>query len=400
VRILQVAWEYPPLVYGGLGRHVHALAESQAAAGHDVVVLTQQPPDAALDEILAGVQVIRVPYLPLVGELDDLIPWVSGFNEALILTGQSLRDRWQPEVVHAHDWTTATAGVLLAQFYSVPLVVTVHATEAGRHQGYLPTELSRSINEVELSFTHNASRIITCSTFMHDEVVRLFSVDPDQVDVIPNGIDLQHWYPPVSQGGTSHEQFAGDDRSIVYTGRLEYEKGVHTLLAAMPAILVGCPTARLVVAGAGSYDRELRELRMSLGLQRHVQFTGWLPEDELLALYTSADVIAVPSIYEPFGLVPLEAAALTTPVVVAAVGGLVETITDGATGTTFVSGDSAALAAAVLQVLGDPESAAKMAQAAYEQVVRDNNWTRISGLTIDTYAIALQPPGWLQPTSS
>ena len=156
---------------------------------------------------------------------------------------------------------------------------------------------------------------------MRWEVTRLFDLPPPSVDVVPNGIHLDTWHVPEQRAIEARDRWAAADAPfIAYTGRLEYEKGVHTLLRALPRLRRRFPGLRLVVAGTGTHEADLRALARSLRLGRAVTFTGFLDQDVLAVLAAAADVAVVPSIYEPFGMVALEAAAAGTPLVVADTG--------------------------------------------------------------------------------
>lgn len=145
MRVLLISWEYPPLIYGGLGRHVHGLAEALATRGHDVVVLTQAHPRAALDARVNGVRVVRVAPDPPARDLaTDLVAWVLGINTALARTGRAVVAGWRPDLVYVHDWVAAHAGVDLAESADVPLIATIHATEVGLWDGWLSTPVSRA----------------------------------------------------------------------------------------------------------------------------------------------------------------------------------------------------------------------------------------------------------------
>ncbi len=388
MRVLHVSWEYPPLVYGGLGRHVHALAEAEAAAGHEVVVLTQQPEDAPRNDVVNGVRVHRVetvpPAVPL--DTDHLLTWVMGLEHSMVREGGRLLEEWAPEVVHGHDWLVAHAGTALADRAGVPLVSTTHATEAGRHQGWLPTDLSRSIHSVEWWLAHEATRTIVCSEHMRGEVVTLFDADPAQIDVIPNGIDLRRWTAPTGVAAARRRwQPDPDAPLVVFSGRLEWEKGVHTLLAAVPALRRRFPGLRVVVGGRGGQAEALAAQARESRLGRSVVFSGFLPEDDLTALVAAADVSVTPSVYEPFGLVALEAAALGTPVVVAATGGLAEFVRDGVTGRTFPPGDHRVLADVLTEVLRDPAGRRAQAAAARERLRDSHGWPLIATSTASVY---------------
>jgi glycogen(starch) synthase len=391
VRILHLSWEYPPVVYGGLGRHVHALAEAQAAAGHDVVVITQHSGAAhePLDEFVHGVRVVRSPYEPMRLGPDEFLAWASGFNHALVRTALRVGHDWRPDAVHGHDWLVAHAGAAVREAFSVPLVATVHATEAGRHQGWLPGELSRSIHGIEWWFTFEARRVIACSEHMRWEVTRLFDLPVDKVDVIPNGIDLDAWRATRGETADARRRYAGDGPLVVVPGRLEWEKGVHTAIDAMPRLRRRFPGLRLVVAGRGSQRDELEALARRRRVSGAVDFAGWLTAEELRGLASAADVVVVPSIYEPFGLVALEAAAAGAPLVVARTGGLAEGVRDDVTGRTVPAGRPGALADAITDVLHDRVGARRRSRALRAELARDRAWPDIAATTVRTYERAI-----------
>lgn len=403
MRILHASWEYPPIVYGGLGRHVHALAEQQAADGHDVVVLTQFDGAAPGDEVVNGVRVIRVPpdapFVPL--DEEHLIAWVASFNSAVTRAGIALARHWRADVVHGHDWLVAHASTAVKDLMQAPYVTTMHATEAGRHQGWLPTELSKTIHGIEWWSTYQARRVITCSEHMRWEVERLFEPPTKKTVVIPNGIDVDRWR--VSPRAIQRVRQDYGRPLIVFTGRLEWEKGVHTLVDALPRLRRRIPAVHVVIAGRGSTDAQLREQVRRKRLGRVVTFAGWVPD--VHHLIAAADVVVVPSLYEPFGMVALEAAAVRSPLVVARTGGLGEIVTDGHTGRTFPPGDVAALADALEATLAHPRLAARMARAAFDRVTADHGWPAISTLTTDVYheardderRMSAQPRPWGKP---
>ena len=392
MRVLHLSWEYPPLVYGGLGRHVHALAEAQAAAGHDVVVVTQHPgtPGVALDEVVNGVRIVRAPHDSPAIPISDLLAFVTTLEHALTRAALRVGHTWVPEVVHGHDWLVAHAGAALREAFGVPLVATMHATEAGRHQGWLPSEMSAAIHTIEWWMTFEARRVIACSQHMRWEVTRLFELPPDKVDVIPNGIDLVRWTSSADDVAAARARYAGDGPLVLFTGRLEWEKGVHTLVEAMPRLRRRFPGIRLVVVGRGSQLEPLQEMAKQLRVSKSVTFTGWLTEGELTSVSSAADVAVVPSIYEPFGMVALESAALGTPLVVADTGGLVETVEHGETGLVFPALDVAALADAVTAVLRDDVLARRVVRAAREVLARDYAWPHIAERTVLTYGRAIR----------
>jgi glycogen synthase len=391
VHVLHISWEYPPLVYGGLGRHVHAVAEAQAAAGHDVTVLTQQGPGARPAEELNGVHVMRVkPPTPSVPrEPDALVAWVNELDTRMARSAASLLAGLAPDVVHAHDWVVAQTATEVRRRIPAPLVVTVHATEAGRHQGWITADLSRRVNGIEYRLTTIAQRIIACSGAMKFEVSQLFQVDTEAIDVIPNGIDLGRWRVPENQQRSAIHRQAQVAPLIVFIGRLEWEKGVHTLLEAAQKLVNAGRDIQVVVAGTGTYEGALQSQASALIEAGVASFTGWLPEPQLRALAAAADVVVVPSLYEPFGLVALEAGALGAPVVVARTGGLADTVSDGVTGRVFEPGDAAGLAVVVAEVLDDHEQTQRMSKEFLAVLEEKFDWHKIAPRTVETYELAI-----------
>ncbi|HKE51084.1 MAG TPA: glycosyltransferase family 4 protein [Actinomycetes bacterium] len=390
MRVLMLSWEYPPVVYGGLGRHVHALAEAMADADHQITVITQRSGTEPLRETVAGVDLVRVPQDPPYVPLDDIVAWTVGFNHALARTALRLAAEVRPDVVHAHDWLAAHAGATLRDALRIPLVATLHATEAGRHQGWLRNPVSKAIHSVEWWLTYQARRVITCSSYMRAEVSTLFGLPEGKLDVIPNGIDLERWRVDLAAASALRKRYAPNGPLVVYTGRLEWEKGLHTLVRALPGLRQVHPGLRLVIAGRGSREAELRALARSCRVSRAVTFTGWLEQEELAALAAAADCAIVPSIYEPFGIATLEAAASGTPLVVADTGGLREIVEHGVTGLRFEAGDVAGLAAAVDSVLSDEVLAHRLVRDARAVLATAYRWTTIAERTVAVYRKAVE----------
>ncbi|GAB2616572.1 glycogen synthase [Paractinoplanes abujensis] len=382
-RILMLSWEYPPLLVGGLGRHVHALATTLAAAGHEVTVVTRHAPGALREEYAEGVRILRAPDDPVRFEVrdGDMLSWAMGFNHTLTRTALRAARTGDYDVVHAHDWLVAQAAVTVRDHLDVPLVATVHATESGRHQGWLPHPHNRSIDDIERWLAHEATRTIVCSDYMRAEVQRLFDMPAGRIDVVRNGVDMLAWSPRPRAVAAARRRYAGPDGPLVsFAGRLVYEKGVQHLLAAVPALRERHPGLRVVIAGDGPYRAELEAVATE-----GVTFAGFLTGHHLTGLMGASDCYVVPSIYEPFGMVALEAAAAGTPVAVAGTGGLAEIVDDGVTGVKFTPGDPAALATAVGAVLADREHARALARRARRRVHDDFAWPQIAAATVATY---------------
>jgi glycogen synthase len=381
VRILQIAWEYPPLIVGGLSAHVDGLARALARRGHDVVVLTRFHPDAPDDAVVEGVRVIRahtdLPWTPP----EQFHTGAVSANHAITrIAAPLIAEGWKPDIVHNHDWLTAWSADVLRALFDAPYVATVHATELGRNGGHLSTRNSEAINATEWWLTFTAQRVICCSDFMVEEVLRSFQVPASKLAMIPNGVDPASWAPPTNPP-------ARTDNLIVTWGRIEYEKGFQTLIEAMPAIRARVPDAHVVVVGRGSYLDQLKWRAGELGLldSGAVLFNGFTPDDELRALLHRATCAVIPSFYEPFGIVALEAMAAGAPCVVAASGGLREVIDGTAAGLSFPPGDVAALGDAVIALLSDHELAESSMANARHAIATRFSWDPIAEMTEQEY---------------
>jgi glycogen(starch) synthase len=387
VRVLLLSWEYPPLVVGGLGRHVEALARELAAAGHDVRVVTRGESDEAIDERRDGVRVRRAAVDPIAIDFttETLLAWTQASEHALLRAALPVVRRWRPDVVHAHDWLVAQTAVTIAEVTGSPLVTTIHATEAGRHQGWLPRPLNLAIHSVERWLVHRSQTVITCSSAMHDEATHLFEVPDAHVTVVPNGIDAARWRASLGARTAARAQFDDADPLLVYAGRLVHEKGVQTLLDAVRPLRETHPNLRLAVAGTGVHEAALHARARRLRIARSVAWLGFVAEDQLAPLLGAADVAIVPSLYEPFGIVALEAAAAHTALVVAETGGLRDLVADGVATASFPAKDSAALVAAVNKVLADPEDTARAIKRADRMIRRDYTWRAVAAHTAAVY---------------
>lgn len=391
MKVLFVSWEYPPVVVGGLGRHVHHLATEMAAAGHDVVVLTRRPSgtDAVThpttDTVVEGVRVLAVAEDPPEFEFgQDMMAWTLAMGHAFVRAGLRIlhgAGGWVPEVVHAHDWLVAHPAIALAEFFDVPLVSTIHATEAGRHSGWVSGRTNRQVHSVEWWLVSESDALITCSASMRDEVNRLFGYDATDITVIHNGIDIRTW-PFAERARTS------GPAELLFAGRLEYEKGVQDLLAALPRIRRSHPGTTLTIAGDGTQRDWLMEQARKHRVGKAVRFVGPVDHTELVTLMHRCDAIVLPSRYEPFGIVALEAAATGVPLIVSTAGGLGEAVREPDTGLTFEPADVAGLAAAVRATLSDPGAAAQRALRARARLTAEFSWAEVAERTASVHLAA------------
>lgn len=390
MKVLMVSWEYPPVVVGGLGRHVHHLATHLAQSGHDVVVLARREmgTDASThpttDTVTEGVRVVAVAEdSPHVNFAEDMLAWTLAMGHAMVRAGLDLGRTWQPDVVHAHDWLVAHPAIALAQHFDAPLVATMHATEAGRHSGWVSGKVNRQVHSVEWWLAQSADALIACSTSMGQEVSQLFGPGLGPVSVIHNGIDTSTW--------TFRERAPRQGAPcLFFAGRLEYEKGVQDAIAALAKVRRTHPGTTLAVAGEGTQQTWLTEQARAHKVVRSVRFLGKLNHDQLLGWLHGCDAMLLPSRYEPFGIVALEAAAAGAPLVASTAGGLGEAVVDGVSGRSFAPGDVAGLAEAIRLMLNDPAQAQRMANTARTRLGTEFAWEQVAASTAAVYRAALQ----------
>ena len=383
-RVLILTWEYPPVIEGGLARHVRKLAEELVAQGTCVDVLTRGRSTGAR-ELLGGVCVQRIPEPSYPRDLDRFLGWVEQMNEDMLAAGRALAEERGYELVHGHDWLVARAAAALSDELEIPFVTTIHATEHGRHQGWVDKPPQSSIHAVERWMARRADSVITCSHYMRGHVADIFDIDERRVTVIPNGIDPAD-LRPVDDLQALRAQFAQQhEKLVLLVGRLVYEKGFQLALDALPGVIESVPGVRFLVAGSGTHEAELKAQAARLGLSERGVFLGWIGDDALHSLYRIADLCVVPSLYEPFGLVALEAMASGCPCIVADTGGLREVVPSGErVGLRFNGGDAEHLGVMIERLLVDEALRERLVAEASEHVL-SFDWTDVAQRTAVVY---------------
>lgn len=384
MRILMLSWEFPPKVVGGLARHVHDLSLSLAKRGEDIHVITCGVQGAPEFEICEGVKVHRVPTSNPTAP--DFLTWVLQLNLNMVEQANKLKESGLSfEIIHAHDWLAAFAGKNLKHAWRTPLISTIHATEYGRNNG-LHNSLQRYISDVEWWLGYESWRVICCSQYMNDELQRIFQIPANKLKVIPNGVYPEEFTATTIKPEQIRFKYAAEDEKILfYVGRIVREKGLDVLLEAMPRILAADSKVKVVIAGKGPHLEELRQRAYQLGIYNRVYFTGYIDDNTRNALYQSAAAAIFPSLYEPFGIVALEAMAAGTPVIVSDTGGMSEIIRHGFNGLKAYSDNPVSLADNIIWLLQHPDHARKMRVEALKDVAENYNWHHIAEKTIKTY---------------
>ena len=374
--------EYPPEVYGGAGVHVTELvAQLRRLCTVDVHCMGAPRPGAFVHQ-------------------PD--PRLRGANAALSTLSADLmmaNSASAADVVHSHTWYTGLAGHLTALLYDIPHVLTAHSLEPLRP--WKAEQLGggyRVSTWVEHTAVLAAHAVIAVSSAMREDVLRVYpTLDPNLVHVIRNGVDSEVWHPagPAETGSVLAELGVDLRRPIAaFVGRITRQKGVSHLLAAAHQF---SPDVQLVLcAGAPDTPQIAEEARAAVA-QLASSRTGvfWiremLPIGELREILSAADVFVCPSVYEPLGIVNLEAMACATPVVASDVGGIPEVITNGVTGSLVhydannPSGFHAGLARAVNELVGDPEKAERYGRAGRQRCIEEFSWAHVAEQTLEIY---------------
>ena len=388
MKILMLTWEYPPRIVGGIARVVHDLSKRLIKDGHEVTVVTyRDSADVPEYENDKGVNVYRVDNYMI--HPNNFIDWIMQLNFNMLSKATEIINKEGGfDVIHAHDWLVTYAAKSLKNAYDIPIVATIHATEAGRNSG-IHDETQRYINDTEWLLTYEATEVIVNSNYMKNEIQRLFGLPFDKINVIPNGINLSN-FTGIERDYDFRRQYAMDNEKIIlYVGRLVYEKGVQHLIAAMPKILSNYNDAKLIIAGRGGMMDELRAEASNLGLNDKIYFTGYLNSKQVQKMYKCADVAVFPSTYEPFGIVALEAMLAGVPTVVSDVGGLDEIITHGVDGMKSYAGNANSIADSVTALLYDHQLATNVSKKAKQKVKDQFNWEKIAQDTHFTYEKAI-----------
>src|SRR3984885_13086201 len=343
-----LSWEYPPRVIGGLARVVAALSKEIANLGWEVHVVTADHPGEPEHGMDGKVHLHRVK--TQTDPTPDFVTWAHRLNFGLLQYAIQIHRKTPFDIIHAHDWMVTDAAWVMKMGYGVPFVATVHATESGRNHG-IHNDLQRYIHQLEWRLTFEAWEVIVNSHSMHDELRRLFDIPPDKVAIVPNGTDPDAFDFTIDKASIRGNFASASEQIILYVGRIVREKGVQVMLDAAPQVLTGCPGAQFIVVGTGYYLDDMKRQAEHMGISHRVKFLGYVSDEDLKDLYKIADVVCIPSLYEPFGIVALEGMAANVPVVTSDSGGLTDFVEHGVTGLTTYAGDAGSLTWGLLGVL-------------------------------------------------
>jgi glycogen synthase len=400
VRIALLTNEYPPNVYGGAGVHVEYLSRELARAeggAHrvDVLCFGEQ------NETRGNLRVRGVaPSLRFAAQ----DPRHAKFLDALLRDLAMAGAVESPDVVHCHTWYSHFAGCLARPLTGAPLVLTTHSLEP--HRPWKVEQLGSAYHAstwIERTAYENADGVVAVSEAMKHDVQTLYGVAPERVRVIHNGIDPEEYQPRPAPATLRRLGVDPDVPIVLFVGRITRQKGILHLVRAIKYLRPGMQV--VLCAGAPDTAEIAAEMTALVAEAKRDARTGivWIPEmlpkEDVITLYTHAAVFVCPSVYEPFGIINLEAMACETPVVGAAVGGIPEIVVPGETGL-LVPFDAAgadspepgnpdsfsrALASAVNDLMDAPERRRAMGSAARRRVLEHFSWGHIAQVTLEFY---------------
>ncbi|TET62452.1 glycosyltransferase family 1 protein [Candidatus Bathyarchaeota archaeon] len=410
MKIAVLVYEYPPKIVGGLGTYVAEITRKFVLMDHDVTVFTMNDDARSLPtrEIWRGIEIHRPLHIDISDSLPDVIAedikkWGRGINlfskilvynylSASKLVNELIRkENFKYDIIVAHDWLSAIAGITIKKELGLPFAFHVHSTEKGRTLG----NGSEVVSNIELRGAISADLIVTVSYAMKDELTKL-AFPKDKIEVCYNGVDEQKYNPETINAEDTRKLresygIKNEDLMILFIGRLVGVKGVDRLIMAMPHVLQKKPNAKLIIVGLGDLQDYLTNLVRTMKLEDSVKFRfEFIPEEERILHYAGCDVAVFPSLYEPFGIVVLEAMSMERPTVVGAAGisGMREIVIpcgDEQCGYHVNPHNPTDIAWGITSALENPEKTKWLGKNGRQRVLKEFTWDKIAEKTIALY---------------
>jgi glycogen(starch) synthase len=412
MRIGFFVWEYPPQLVGGLGTYAEYITQEFVEIGHDVSVFTLNGGDLKTRDVFKGVEIHR----PLIADAsnvfpffvtDDLKKWgtnIKLFNDIFIynilsatkfINELTKKEKYTFDIVCVHDWLSSIAGLVIKNETKTPVVFHAHSTEWGRAGG----AGSEVVSHLENAMAQSSNKIITVSYAMQQDLVR-HGWPAGKISVVWNGVDPEKYNPcryDEDEVRMIRERYdiPSDWNMLLFVGRLTWVKSVRNLLVAMPSVLREYPNTKLVILGKGEEQRDIEETAGRLGIKQNIVYRfDFVPEYERILHYAAADVCVFPSVYEPFGIVSLEAMSMEKPVVVGARGtvGFREQVVNSGTeqnGIHINGEDSSDIAWGIKEVLRNPEKARNWGENGRKRVLEFFTWRKAAEETLKIYEALL-----------
>jgi glycosyltransferase involved in cell wall biosynthesis len=383
MRIAILTWEsLHSAAVGGVAAHTSELSAALAEKGHQVHLFTRRMPNQSAHDVIDGVHYHRCSY----AWHPDFVEEVNNMCRAMVDRFLEVEDLVGPfDIVHAHDWLCANAMIWIKQARQHKCVLTMHSTEYGRCGNAFANGRSVRVREQERAGTFWADKIIAVSQMTKDEVAWLYEVPQAKIDVISNGVHWERFDIDLDPGQEKRKYDIGPlDPTVLFCGRLVWQKGADILVEAIPAILNKYSNAKVVFAGDGDQRGFLEARARHLGVAHAVRFVGFTNGETLVRLFKLCETVCVPSRNEPFGIVVLEGWSAGKPVVATETGGPKEYVDHEVTGLKiFPRVDSVFWG--IDRIFSNFDRARWMGSNGRKVLEKRFSWSKISAQTIETY---------------
>ena len=384
-----LTWEYPPRIIGGISRVVEGLSKALVKLGNEVHVITTEMPGSPMEELDGGVHVHRV---AVNSPAPNFHSWVLLMNHFFSKRAGALAAEVGGfDIIHVHDWLVLPSGAEAKSFLQATMVSTLHSLEF-RRAGDVTSPEGRMIDSFEWWITYESGIVIVCSGSMKEDAKARFKVPEPKIWVIPIGIDPGRFVdgpPPNRDAVRARYGVRPEEKLVLFVGRLTHQKGCEYLIRALPSVSK-FHNVKLVIIGDGYQRGELEYASSLTGEAWRIRFTGFLPDTEVTDLLRSSDVMVIPSVYEPFGVVALEAMVAGIPVVASDVDGLGEIIKHEHNGILVFPRDSSSISWGISRILSDPLNAARLVENARKDISAKYTWEAVASLTASAYRKALE----------
>jgi glycogen synthase len=378
--VLLLTTEYGDHIIGGLGRHVNDLVGEGTKCGLTYIVVTISKTNTESYIVEDGVHVFRL--LPWQRKSGDFFDYIRNINfrfSQFVL--QELHLSF--DLIHAHDWLTGIAGIQLKSMLKRPLLTTIHAHEMGRKQGIVNSAVSR-IMEYEKNIIKFSDRLIVCSLFMQNVLINEYNCPIDRIEVIPNGVIPSNYKSELNIEEILNTFAFIYSPYLLAMGRLVEEKGFQILIKAFSEIEEDYSKLRLVISGKGPFYKNLKKLTKDLKLENKVFFTGFVKELERNTLLLNSEMVVIPSLYEPFGIIALESMVVGKPTLAFKTGGLAEILANNRGGL-IQDKSSDGLATTLDFYLSSSGRARQIAETGSEAAHSMYDWSILIKKTVEVY---------------
>jgi glycogen(starch) synthase len=383
LRILMFTWEYPPRIIGGIARVVEGLSKALTRQGAEVHVITNEMPGSPFEENDEGVFIHRV---AISSPAPNFHTWVLLMNHYFAKrAGLLQKEVGRFDIVHAHDWLVLPCASESKSFFGCTMVSTLHSLEYKRAGGVTSPE-GHMIESFEWWLTYESSLIIVCSDAMKQDTKWKYQVPDPKIWVIPIGLDPGKFLTAHPDKDRVRERVgvSKSDKMILFVGRLTHQKGCEFLIRAIPSV-VKYHNVRLVIVGDGYMRGELEYVAQTTGEGWRIRFMGFIPDSDVVDLMMSADVMVIPSVYEPFGVVALEAMAARVPIVASDVDGLAEIVKHEHNGILVFPRDPSSISWGISRIFSDPGNTQRLVENGTRELSRKYTWDAVAALTLECY---------------